>query len=522
VKALLMFADRDFLVEREQRVAEQDLINDLELNTLWRAMARGDEIVHASARSALLSGLTTVEQIRYRQQVFADCLHQPLVVRAIYGLAVQAVAENKRSWRGIGVNSNSGEALLRSSITDLEMFVGFLKQLRTLTEDHGAEFSSKGFTRFFETLRRELDDGYFDEIAQHLRRLRFRDGVLVSAQLGEFGQGIGYRLRTPRYRGNFLLRRPVVKKPAYSRTIARDDRAGAEALSGLRNRGVRLAANALAQSADHIASFFAALRSELGFYVGCLNLHERLVVKLEPECVPDPHPLGSSVLSASGLYDPCLSLHIPERVHGNDLRADNRLLLLITGANQGGKSTFLRSLGLAQMMMQAGMAVAAESFSASIVRGVFTHYKREEDVTMTSGKFDEELQRMSEIGQHISPDSLLLCNESFAATNEREASAIAAEVIRAMNHVGITVVFVTHLYELSHRFYQHHADTTLFLRADRGSGGDRPFSITEGEPLPTSYSQDLYWRTFGADPSAPIVADDRNYRGHQPVLGQSG
>ena len=55
---------------------------------------------------------------------------------------------------------------------------------------------------------------------------------------------------------------------------------------------------------------------------------------------------------------------------------------MITGANQGGKSTFLRSLGQAQLMMQAGMFVAARVVRRQRLRGVFTHFKREEDATM--------------------------------------------------------------------------------------------------------------------------------------------
>jgi DNA mismatch repair ATPase MutS len=151
-------------------------------------------------------------------------------------------------------------------------------------------------------------------------------------------------------------------------------------------------------------------------------------------------------------------------------------------------------------MMQAGMLVPASSYGAAITSGVFTHYKREEDATMTSGKFDEELARMSEITGTIDTDALLICNESFAATNEREGSEVAAEVIHAMTDSGNTVVFVTHLYELAHGLYQHDADTTLFLRADRGVDGHRPFRISEGEPLPTSYGEDLYQRTFSTGP----------------------
>ncbi|MER8376745.1 hypothetical protein NKH19_22355 [Mesorhizobium sp. M1338] len=64
-------------------------------------------------------------------------------------------------------------------------------------------------------------------------------------------------------------------------------------------------------------------------------------------------------------------------------------MVVITGANQGGKSTFLRGVGLAQLMMQCGMFVPA-AFCGSVCDGVFTHYKRGEDATMKSGKLDEE------------------------------------------------------------------------------------------------------------------------------------
>jgi DNA mismatch repair ATPase MutS len=153
-------------------------------------------------------------------------------------------------------------------------------------------------------------------------------------------------------------------------------------------------------------------------------------------------------------------------------------------------------------MTQCGMFVGAESLRANIADGVFTHYKREEDQTMESGKLDEELARMSEIADHITANGLLLCNESFASTNEREGSQIARQVVTALLEAGIKVVFVTHMYDLATSFYRLQADTMLFLRAERGAEGARPYWISKGEPLPTSYGEDSYRRVFGRDIAA--------------------
>lgn len=497
MRALLMFDGRDFDPDHDDQPGEADLIQDLDLATLWAAAADGDQLIHASIRTATLESLHDPAQIVYRGQTLADCLAQPTVVRELYHLACQAIDQEREILRA-SFFSRSSAALLTRSVTALHLFVVVLEQLHALAKQHASAFTSPAYTLFFATLDAELDDGYFAEIADHLRTLRFRDGLVASGHLGRHNQGIDYVLRAPRKenQSHLLPRHPPVKRPYYSRTMPREDEGAHQDLAGLRDRILTLAADALAQAAEHILRFFTALRSELAFYVGCLNLQEQLAGRELPVCRPEPQPLGTQTLTAAGLYDPCLGLRSSTPVQGNDLRADAKPLIIVTGANQGGKSTFLRSVGLAQLMMQAGMPVAARSFTAATVAGVSTHYAREEDATMTAGKFDEELGRMSLIAARIRPHSLLLCNESFAATNEREAAEIATDILRALNQVGITVVFVTHLYELAHRFEQQHGQTTLFLRADRVEAGQRSFRLLEGPPQPTSYGQDLYQRTF--------------------------
>jgi MutS domain V len=340
-------------------------------------------------------------------------------VREIYGIAVQAILAERRIWWGIG--SQYPETILHRSVEVMQLFVAALRLLRGIADSHASGFRSDGFTRFFTMITKELDDDYFAAVDSHLRRLKFSGGVLVSASLGEGLAGTGHVLRAPRPGRRGLAEViGVGNRSAYTLTISDRDEAGARALSELRGRGINHVANALAQSADHILGFFRLLRTELAFYIGALNAHERLAATGGPACFPEPLPPAGAAFSAAGLYDPCLALTAGTPVIGNDVSADGASLVMITGANQGGKSTFLRSTGLAQLMMQSGMFAAATALRASVCPGLFTHYKREEDATMTSGKLDEELARMSDIAAHITPGSMLLCNESFASTNERE------------------------------------------------------------------------------------------------------
>jgi len=148
------------------------------------------------------------------------------------------------------------------------------------------------------------------------------------------------------------------------------------------------------------------------------------------------------------------------------------------------------------------MFVTSQSLRANVTNGVFTHFKREEDNTMTHGKFDEELARISAIVDFIGPQSVLLCNESFASTNEREGAEIARGIIDAMLECGVKVVYVTHMYDLAHSLYRRDNAEYLFLRAERRPDGVRTFRMKPAQPEPTSYGEDSFRRVFGAPAGA--------------------
>ena len=97
---------------------------------------------------------------------------------------------------------------------------------------------------------------------------------------------------------------------------------------------------------------------------------------------------------------------------------------------------------------------------------------------------------------------MVLLNESFAATNEREGAEIAAQITTALLDRGLKVVFVTHLHEFASTLYRRGMPNATFLRAERLPEGTRTFRLIEGEPLATSYGEDLYAAVFGPE-SAP-------------------
>jgi DNA mismatch repair ATPase MutS len=513
MRALLMYRDRDFdpyqslrhyetygdrKLDPRQQLAphERALIQDLELDTLLTAMAGGDEFLFEVAQRALLSGLRNdVETILYRQEVLKDCLRNPAEVKQLYNLTVEAVEGTKRLWWDLSGRYTA--SVLYSARELLEASLDPLKKLRGVVEGYADRFQSEAFAALFTMIRDELSDEYLARVQRHLSDLRFRDGVLLSAELGEWNESINLVLRKPPdKRLNWFERMFEKRSSEYTFHLAERDEAGAQILSDMRKRGISRVAITLAQSADHVVSFFKMLRAELAFYYGCLNLYQRLASKGGLVCFPIPAPACARQHCFRGLYDVCLSLQMERTVVGNAIAADGKDLLIITGPNQGGKSTFLRSIGLAQLMMQCGMFVGAEAFRAELCPALFTHYKREEDASMNRGKLDEELARMNDIVDNLEPNSMLLFNESFAATNEREGSEIARQIVCALLEKRIKIVYVTHLYQFARGLFEKEAAGAMFLRAERKLDGERTFRIIEGEPLDTSYGEDLYQQVF--------------------------
>jgi hypothetical protein len=271
-------------------------------------MAQGDEFLLKVARAAVLASMTDPGTIRYRQAVLRDCLSQRNIVVAMYRIAVDAIERERKEY--FGILGRTPGSMLSRAITVMGILCENLATLRKLVDTHGDKFEAAGFRKLFATLRAEVGAGFFEEVEAHLKRLRLRDGVLVSAQMGNGLKGEAYVLRRMSVRRWEWLRRLFARREERACTvyIHPRDEAGGRCLGELRGRGINLVANALAQSVDHVLSFFWMLRTELAFYIGCSNLHDELTGKGQATCFPLPVPLGERGFSCQGLYDASLAL----------------------------------------------------------------------------------------------------------------------------------------------------------------------------------------------------------------------
>ena len=499
MKPFLLFKDRDFKLEQDLPFNFDELIQDLELDTLIEAMSSSDDFLYDVIEKVMLIGTIDINTIRYRQEILKDCLANADIIRLIYQIPIESMENKKKHWLGIFTRSPS--SILDGAVELMQMFYALLKKLRQIADEHADKFKSKGFTSFFSMIKRELTDEYFVKMVEQLDDLKFREGVLISSQLGKGLEGKKYTLRKPGKRDKNWFKNFITQfNRDYSFYINERDDAGFSVLSEIKDQALNQVANTMAQSTDHVDAFLNSLRTELAFYIGCINLKDKLMNMDCPVTFPKVVAAGKRTLSFRGLFDVSLSLTMNQKITGNDVNAKGKNLIIITGANQGGKSTFLRSVGLAQLMMQSGMYVCAEEYTADICHGLFTHYRRKEDISMESGKLDEEFNRMSKIADSIKQDSMILFNESFSATNEREGSGIARQITQALMEKRIKVFFVTHLYDFANSIFEKNMPEALFLRAERKSGGKRTYKLGIGEPLQTSFGEDVYMEVFNEKP----------------------
>jgi hypothetical protein len=242
------------------------LKSDLELGRILEAMADGDKAIYAACEDALLRPLQSLEAIKYRHDTLADAMKNRDAVRRMYIITAQL--DNIQTY--YMSPSRMAEAF-QMSVELLRIYTKFLKDLREVADSRMRDFTSEAFTSLFEMLRRELSDEYFAEVAGFTDELKNLDNLLISARLGSNLQSVDYTLR--RKEKGFWLRWKLT--PAITINVEKDPEAVSDRIMR-RDRATSEATSILKQAAKYLEDFFNMLRGELAFYVGCINLSERM------------------------------------------------------------------------------------------------------------------------------------------------------------------------------------------------------------------------------------------------------
>jgi len=255
------------------------------------------------------------------------------------------------------------------------------------------------------------------------------------------------------------------------------------------------------------SSPLAALGGDMAYYLAAVRLMRRLRDRGLPLCRPDIAPMTERVCELQEGYNLNLALHMLEHANVNDLlvkndvhMGENGRICILTGPNQGGKTTYTQMVGLCQILAQAGLWVPATRARISPVDNVYTHYPVEEKLEKATGRFGDEAQRLSRIFAQATGQSLILLNESLASTSPGESVYIAQDIVRILRRMGTRAIFATHLHELAAAVAELNANTTgdslivslvASRRAEGGDGTTQSYKIVPGRPLGRSYAREI-------------------------------
>jgi DNA mismatch repair protein MutS len=401
--------------------------------------------------------LREVEAVRYRHQVLRDLERDDVLE------AVRTFAGLMREMRKHLALAHKLHYSLQKERWFLEAVAVYCDAVKDLTKQLAAvELGSAGFAGLREYLADYAESDGFAVLAAETETLK---GDLAGVRYAIHVKGS--RVRVSRYEGEPDLSAEVEQTfSKFKQGAVKDYRIGFREhpeMNHVEAQILDLVARLHPDTFSTLEQYCARHRSylddtvgrfdrEVQFYLAYLE-HIDLVQSHGLEfCLPRVCTQSKEVHARAG-FDLALASKLArqaEPVVCNDfhLTAPERVLV-VTGPNQGGKTTFARMFGQLHYLASLGLPVPAQEARLFLADRLFTHFERDEDLRTLRGKFEDELVRIHEILQRATEDSILIMNESFGSTTLRDALLVGTEVVRQIVALDVLCLFVTFVDELA-------------------------------------------------------------------------
>lgn len=479
------------VIER-QAVTWED---DLGIHEVVQAMST-DRRYAAFIRQTLTALPMAVEVIRWRQGIFADLLANPPLVAAVETL-LPVFTGMRQGTAQLGGRRRSLLVETADRLAELELYLEIVERLAAALA--AASLTSPALLTLRDNLLHLMREPEFHRLRVELPAMREPLQQLRSLTIAI---NLDAQLR-PESAALVSVNAHPINEPATlldrligSRIEVEDESAIAPLYQFPKDPDLR-PMDALFQDVDRLMNAVAgpvarslaryvgisskpllALENEFAFFSSAVSLTRRLMAQGIHVCQPQIVPPEQRVIQIDGLHSLLLCLHAPPvPVPGQADFGDDGRIALLTGPNSGGKTTYLRSVGLAQVLAQAGLSIPAQQAVISPVDRILTHFPALE--TRQEGRLAEEAVRLRDLFTQATAHSLILLNETFSSTAASEAVYLAQDILSAMCVIGVRAIFATHLTDLVERI------TEIETSAEQQSGQRRSgvFSLVAGVRL---------------------------------------